>query len=206
MGCFNSNMVRLKAKHTPFPEMRDLSFNSNMVRLKDLLKDKKFSPYLFQFQYGTIKRQCVVIQFRAVLSFNSNMVRLKAICAISLQDSNLCFNSNMVRLKGNNASLILKGYVWFQFQYGTIKSICAISLQDSNLCFNSNMVRLKVAFIQKYLFRFKFQFQYGTIKRTNYTEKSKFETCFNSNMVRLKEGIGRYAVIATRVSIPIWYD
>ena len=73
-----------------------------MVRLKDAKtgsKDKQF--FLFQFQYGAIKRAVVIYLHVFQKSFNSNMVRLKASLIGYFPGGMQRFNSNMVRLKAS---------------------------------------------------------------------------------------------------------
>ena len=50
-----------------------------MVRLKVLDLKNKVIKYMFQFQYGTIKREDKFILTAKARRFNSNMVRLKGI-------------------------------------------------------------------------------------------------------------------------------
>ena len=72
-----------------------------MVRLKDATLLDAFQRYIFQFQYGAIKRGSSLPVNLMFFYFNSSMVRLKGI-ATSLW-------------------IFLRE---FQFQYGAIKSSC----------------------------------------------------------------------------------
>ena len=178
-----------------------------MVRLKEkggILY--RLDKAIFQFHYGTIKRQ--------------------TIC--SDKDSYLYFNSTMVRLKESERKSRYK-QVAFQFHYGTIKRDAVIGRLYDKQNFNSTMVRLKVKKQWEdnkvYLFQFHygtikskfakengfqgfvFQFHYGTIKRIlRHLSIVLYFLNFNSTMVRLKAGhkfrIHNFSVI----SIPLWYD
>ena len=100
---FNSTMVRLKAHVHVYMYTCKRNFNSTMVRLKG--KDavvEKHRSLIFQFHYGTIKRN------------NRNNTR----------NFNLYFNSTMVRLKVLAASVAASN-LGFQFHYGTIKRFTA---------------------------------------------------------------------------------
>ena len=54
-GCFNSTMIRLKAPDLSTSFIQIPSFNSTMVRLKDGENLDAFAIQSFQFHYGTIK-------------------------------------------------------------------------------------------------------------------------------------------------------
>ena len=97
---FNSNMVRLKGTRATGTLATGTHFNSNMVRLKGFETAKRvFWHSVFQFQYGSIKR---------------NMDEETTL-------THLNFNSNMVRLKEPKRKGFANGYAVFQFQYGSIK-------------------------------------------------------------------------------------
>jgi hypothetical protein len=53
---FNSNMVRLKVEYQEFCAKVYHNFNSNMVRLKVRRISRRKHIFIFQFQYGAIKR------------------------------------------------------------------------------------------------------------------------------------------------------
>ena len=55
-----------------------IDFNSSMVRLKDTSIGVVKISILFQFQYGTIKRNYLPQSHHQHNYFNSSMVRLKA--------------------------------------------------------------------------------------------------------------------------------
>ena len=118
---FNSTMVRLKAQFAnPYPQM-EMDFNSTMVRLKELdvkrygamgrnfnstmvrLKEPACSvqpnQHLFQFHYGTIKRNPPNTCTAPHIYFNSTMVRLKDPQTGKAEPIDYNFNSTMVRLK-----------------------------------------------------------------------------------------------------------
>ncbi len=73
-----------------------------MVRLKAITVLYKLGlTFIFQFQYGAIKR--------------GKRIKFQFHCAN--------FNSNMVRLKGGGDDTTIPAIVSFQFQYGAIKRI-----------------------------------------------------------------------------------
>ncbi len=72
-------MVRLKVLGAQGSGKSHIYFNSNMVRLKGVSQrggSERF--FLFQFQYGAIKRNTTLRTAADSKNFNSNMVRLKA--------------------------------------------------------------------------------------------------------------------------------
>ena len=74
-----------------------------MVRLKDALPQGIGSLSVrFQFQYGAIKGDPVVLNMGQYYGFNSSMVRLKAFVGEYRSYDEASFNSSMVRLKEYN--------------------------------------------------------------------------------------------------------
>ncbi len=124
LPCFNSNLVRLKARARHEPDTPHLGFNSNLVRLKVPYlswSSDIFKPVSIPIWCDWKERQNVGGSYRHS-GFNSNLVRLKGLPALSPLPRAKCFNSNLVRLKVRASSLL--------------------SLLKSR--FNSNLVRLKV--------------------------------------------------------------
>ena len=136
-------MVRLKVT-THLKGWKILSyFNSTMVRLKvKNVRNKASRNGLFQFHYGTIKRNVYVNHLVNIINFNSTMVRLKAENNLNPITNFRNFNSTMVRLK-----------VWTKLSIPTL-------FKD----FNSTMVRLKEVHQRIHITNTAFQFHYGTIK------------------------------------------
>ncbi len=98
-SCFNSNMVRLRAAGLFKSSICSGGFNSNMVRLRVGGIGGFSSVFVFQFQYGAIKRWKPVRHPKVTPCFNSNMVRLRVLFGRSFNCCQLGFNSNMVRLR-----------------------------------------------------------------------------------------------------------
>ncbi len=97
---FNSNMVRLKGGSGSTLIACEQSFNSNMVRLKAVCQARNRNRRnVFQFQYGSIKRNPDFTAHLSHVGFNSNMVRLKVCVVETTRHMLFSFNSNMVRLK-----------------------------------------------------------------------------------------------------------
>ena len=96
---FNSNMVRLKEESPGVHVRTAQSFNSNMVRLKVPVHRQYCEPFLFQFQYGTIKGQ-----------------HLPDCSQRSHQ-----FQFQYGTIKGRILLPLSMTFAKFQFQYGTIK-------------------------------------------------------------------------------------
>ena len=71
-------MVRLKGFNLGNYENEVISFNSTMVRLKEKEGLCGIFSAVFQFHYGTIKRNRRHTPYPAEGGFNSTMVRLKA--------------------------------------------------------------------------------------------------------------------------------
>src|SRR5690625_2849837 len=117
-------MVRLRDFQPYLDNIHDLYFNSNMVRLRENDGFKTVEEFLFQFQYGAIKRRQYNFVPAEIVYFNSNMVRLR-----------------VKALRPTIAKNI------FQFQYGAIKSFKDWVLNGEDVNFNSNMVRLREKFI-----------------------------------------------------------
>ena len=122
LGCFNSNMVRLRRACVLSRATMRWRFNSTMVRLRLQVRTCLGVSWLFQFQYGAIKTCLGTCTAQDVVRFNSNMVRLRLILRTTIFCTLICFNSNMVRLR--QAS-------------GTMMQVYCKS-------FNSNMVRLRL--------------------------------------------------------------
>ena len=200
-----------------------------MVRLKEkggILY--RLDKAIFQFHYGTIKRQTICSDKDSYLYFNSTMVRLKeserksrykqvafqfhygtikrdAVIGRLYDKQN--FNSTMVRLKVKKQWEDNKVYL-FQFHYGTIKSKFAKENGFQGFVFQFHYGTIKSKFAKENGFQgFVFQFHYGTIKRIlRHLSIVLYFLNFNSTMVRLKAGhkfrIHNFSVI----SIPLWYD
>ena len=113
-------MVRLKALLVndifPFTEY----FNSTMVRLKEDTDSVRLLHSVFQFHYGTIKRESMINAHNNAIYFNSTMVRLKGLVQRRSLLAVCNFNSTMVRLKVAS-QIKLNESEAFQFHYGTIK-------------------------------------------------------------------------------------
>ena len=79
--CFNSTMVRLKARMVQF--------------------SNRYPCNVFQFHNGSIKGETPEVDqpLKRKQCFNSTMVRLKAINGLASISATSCFNSTMVRLK-----------------------------------------------------------------------------------------------------------
>ena len=92
-------MVRLKDERVAGCVVLYKHFNSTMVRLKVKTEEDIIEFILFQFHYGTIKREGDKKEAVTRLYFNSTMVRLKALAAEEDYKQQI-----------------------FQFHYGTIKS------------------------------------------------------------------------------------
>ena len=93
-----------------------------MVRLKAVnqIRVDNFIN-IFQFHYGTIKRELAASTIQKVYNFNSTMVRLKDKFKHGRNPLRFYFNSTMVRLKACNVFLVVLRNFSFQFHYGTIK-------------------------------------------------------------------------------------
>ena len=63
---FNSTMVRLKAFMNQDGGTASSNFNSTMVRLKAVEEHADYCHTLFQFHYGTIKREVAPASFHKV--------------------------------------------------------------------------------------------------------------------------------------------
>ncbi len=75
---FNSIMVRLKGQPWVFGTKRDLYFNSIMVRLKEHAKlINAVIRQLFQFHYGTIKREDLFYYDKEKLTFQFHYGTIK---------------------------------------------------------------------------------------------------------------------------------
>ena len=115
-----------------------------MVRLKGLPPCFFLPMFIFQFQYGTIKRSKAHLKWNSLSSFQFQYGTIKS----WLWDTE---------------KLVTKV---FQFQYGTIKSILGGIGCQMRFDFNSSMVRLKASATNVIHSCWPlFQFQYGTIKR-----------------------------------------
>ncbi len=113
-------MVQLKDKWCVYALHRDAYFNSNMVQLKEKHARGASCFNVFQFQYGTIKRNYTMDASSCLPNFNSNMVQLKAgLEYVSPPQAKFQFQYGTIK---RNIKSELRKYVWkFQFQYGTIK-------------------------------------------------------------------------------------
>ena len=115
-------MVRLKATTTSPTLTSKCHFNSNMVRLKVLIKVFATLPTVFQFQYGSIKREDVRDIEEFVGDFNSNMVRLKVSVSLLKRFLVSIFQFQYGSIKSLASERIFCDSLIFQFQYGSIKS------------------------------------------------------------------------------------
>ena len=76
---FNSNMVRLKGLVTYLDDLKIRVFQFQYGSIKRNGNNQfQYQALKFQFQYGSIKRQLALLFKYSNLNFNSNMVRLKA--------------------------------------------------------------------------------------------------------------------------------
>src|SRR5690554_1754334 len=99
---FNSSLVRLRGIIKKLHSTHTHNFNSSLVRLRDYQDFKGLVKYfLFQFQFGTIKRASAL---------GNNML---------LSEFQFQFGTIKSRYNGTK----LKNMKAFQFQFGTIKSV-----------------------------------------------------------------------------------
>ena len=120
---FNSTMVRLKDQWPDgFPELRQ-RFNSTMVRLKVYCHTLiNLETFMFQFHYGTIKRDCLRHSRKTRTQFQFHYGTIKSFVSSFIFSFLISsFNSTMVRLKAVAVARSKTPYP-FQFHYGTIKS------------------------------------------------------------------------------------
>ena len=123
----------------------------------------------------------------AIGSFNPNLVRLRLLEQPLWQEVIYGFNPNLVRLRLEQA---IEDYS-----------------EDSR--FNPNLVRLRpVSGADVPVLYERFQSQLGSIKTPNtMSDGTSCEKCFNPNLVRLRRRIAlRTSPLASRVSIPTWFD
>ncbi len=78
---------------------------------------------MFQFQYGTIKRERFFDRRNFFDVFQFQYGTIKRIIAIQEVETTASFNSNMVRLKVQSVKHDAAVNSMFQFQYGMIKSM-----------------------------------------------------------------------------------
>ena len=146
---------------------------------------------IFQFQHGTIERQCSTVLRRPDYDFNSNMVRLREASSLQQCSSEINFNSNMVRLRDSQAILPFGNALHFNSNMVRLRGHNRLSLSEGSQAF---------------------QFQHGTIESFEFStqqwnvlisiptwydweskcgpEPNHRRAHFNSNMVRLRGGVG----------------
>ena len=180
---FNSTMVRLKELDVKRYGAMGRNFNSTMVRLKEPACSVQPNQHLFQFHYGTIKRN---MHLKSVTSFSVFQFHYGGTSATRPSRSNAFqFHYGTIKSFGYRAGLC-PGMA-FQFHYGTIKSY----RNDESVRYKTGIFQFHYGTIKRFvkdlehINRWIFQFHYGTIKRQG-------ECCYSwSN---------------NYISIPLWYD
>ena len=125
-------MVRLKEKHKPSARVRVCYFNSTMVRLKEeRFKDIDNYMQLFQFHYGTIKRQWESPNPSTFNVFQFHYGTIKRSASNKLVLSYVTFQFHYGTIKRDYAGKVSKLLYVFQFHYGTIKSNRRFQLPES---------------------------------------------------------------------------
>ena len=94
-----------------------------MVRLKGSEGGAQSLAALFQFHYGSIKREPELKPSVTTLQFQFHYGSIKSLKWIDSEEKELNFNSTMVRLKAFRLLQELSCSQSFQFHYGSIKRI-----------------------------------------------------------------------------------
>ena len=118
---FNSSMVRLRGSPRRTHVWTPCNFNSSMVRLRVSPLSFRWSPFLFQFQYGAIESLRLPYLMQFYWNFNSSMVRLRAnvITILNSALSKFQFQYGAIKRLTQRPGFLIKRT--FQFQYGAIK-------------------------------------------------------------------------------------
>ena len=156
-----------------------------MVRLKVVQLFHPHAFHVFQFHYGTIKRQEEFKRFCRDIEFQFHYGTIKRAAGDGSRRSCTWFQFHYGTIKSENGKEVEDASGKFQFHYGTIKRV---------LQFNSEQTATV------------FQFHYGTIKSNSFSFPEPETQYFNSTMVRLKVWVFSLVCSHFAISIPLWYD